>query len=365
MRQQLHSNYIRPASSSSAASTQKDSYRSSGNRNRRNRIRRGRTGITITPERGFVMALLFLGVPTISLGGLCFSLLQNNLRLSQTNEELNEIANEVKAEIDTLGEEIESLRERAGVPDSEKQSFIPASVEEDSANRLKREPKAESTQNNTNNASLLLPVRGDGSLAKSLPSLGKSSPSVPSVGGPENRAEAKNLLEDARRLVPELTRKLDSAKPALEKTLAAEAALPSGQPVAGRVEVSSEFGIRGNPFGSGGYELHEGMDFVGAVGDIIAASGDGVVTAAGPRGGYGITVIIDHGYGYETLYAHMSAKKVEKGDRVKRGQIIGYIGSTGRSSGPHLHYSIYKNEKAIDPRILLKLPENNLAEGPR
>ena len=350
MRQQLHSNYIRPASASSAASTKASNTQSRLSPSRRTRTRR--RNIAITPARGLSTALLFLGIPTLSLGGLCFSLLQNNLRLSQTNQELNEIANEVKAEIDTLGEEIEFIRERAGVPEGEvsgseqKQSAAPESAAPTGA--------VETLGGDVNTASLVLPVRGGGVLARNLPQ-----------GGPAIAVDAKDLLEDARRQVPELTRKLDSAKPALEKTLAKEAALPDGQPVVGRVEVSSEFGIRGNPFGGGGYEVHEGIDFVGEVGDIIAAAGDGVVKSSGPRGGYGITVILDHGYGYETLYAHMSETKVKEGDRIKRGQIIGYVGSTGRSSGPHLHYSIYKNEKAINPRTLLKLPENNLAAGPR
>ena len=360
MRQQLHSNYIRPASSSSAAST--SSLAKSKNlksKNRRARIRRGnQSGITITPARGFFMALLFLGVPTLSLGGLCFALLQNNLRLSQTNEELNEIANEVKAEVDSLGEEIDFLRERAGVPDSDLRSEIPSSTQKQPAKSVQSDKKAaeESVGLGSTNASMLTPVRGGGSLAKALPP----------QGGPARTAEAKDLLEDVKRQVPKLSQALDSdIKPALEKALAEEAALPSGQPVMGIADVSSEFGVRGNPFGGGGYEIHEGIDFVGEVGDIIAASGDGVVESSGPRGGYGITVTIDHGYGYETLYAHMSETKVKKGDRIKRGQIIGYIGSTGRSSGPHLHYSIYKDDKAINPRKLLKLAENNLADGAR
>ncbi|PZO61375.1 MAG: hypothetical protein DCF15_00080 [Phormidesmis priestleyi] len=158
--------------------------------------------------------------------------------------------------------------------------------------------------------------------------------------------------------MPELNKALDSAvKPALEDALAAEAAYPAGQPVVGSAEVSSEFGIRSNPFGGSGFEVHKGLDFVGEQGDIIAAAGDGVVTLAGQNGGYGIAVTLDHGNGYETLYGHMSKLRVQAGDRVKSGQIIGYIGSTGRSSGPHLHFSLYKGDIAIDPRTVLKLPE--------
>ncbi|MGD1863849.1 MAG: M23 family metallopeptidase [Phormidesmis sp.] len=308
------------------------------------------TGITITPLRGFFITLLFLGVPTISLGTMCLSLIQNNLRLSQQNDELEAIASEVKAEVDSLGEEIDSLKERAGVPVS------PQAVEETSKGDLTSSiGNSWSDSIQRSNSTTIESGEVNGFLASSLPR-----------GGPSKAVDPVDLLKDVQKQVPKLNQTLDtSIKPALEETLAEEAAYPNGQPVVGIVEVSSEFGIRGNPFGGGGYEVHEGLDFVGEYGDIIAATGNGVVTLAGPNGGYGNTVTIDHDYGYETLYAHMSEVKVKVGDTVKRGQIIGYIGSTGRSSGPHLHYGLYKNEKAINPRTLLILSENNLAQGPR
>lgn len=345
------------------------------------------TGITITPLRGFFMALLFLGIPTISLGSLCFTLLQNNLRLSEKNEELKEIATEVKADVDSLGEEIEYLRKRAGVGKGES---IPQKVTSKARSQDAEKTKATSrntpqissvsnaartagseaitetdspsasssrfTNTPTRNSSLGFPVRESDRLARTLPPR----------GGPSPQATALALLEDARDQVPELNKALDSAvKPALEEILAAEAAYPDGQPVVGEVELSSRFGLRGNPFGGGSYEMHEGLDFVGEQGDIIAATGDGKVTLAGRNGGYGISVTIDHGYGYETLYAHMSEMRVSVGDVVKRGQIIGYIGSTGRSSGPHLHYSVYKDKTAIDPEKVMVMPNHQLADGPR
>ena len=371
MRQQLHSSYKTP--NNQRLSTVKHSVLKQSTRKRQLHSRGESTEITVTPMRGFFIALLFLGVPTLSLGGLCFSLLQNNLRLTQTNSELSDIADEVKAEIDDLGEEIDSLKERAGVDSTEVDGAEVDSAKVDSNEAV--EPAASSDsqaskspsrgQDNlqsslpnmtVQSAAFVFPVRGGGSLARDLTPRGGPSPTV----------TALDLLRDAKQQVPELNKALDSAiKPALEKALAEEAAYPSGQPVVGRVIVSSEFGIRSNPFSGSGYEVHEGMDFVGDHGDIIAAAGDGVITLAGYNGGYGNTVTIEHGYGYETLYAHMSEVKVKVGDRIKRGQIIGHIGSTGRSSGPHLHYSLYKHDKAIDPRVLLKLPENTLAEGPR
>jgi murein DD-endopeptidase MepM/ murein hydrolase activator NlpD len=339
MRQQSHSSYVLP----------------SANKRRKRSLRKS-SGIKITSMRGFFTALLFLGVPTVSLGALCLALLQNNLQLSQTNDELNEIAKEVKAEVDSLDAEIDSLRERAGVTPDAAADVTTDSNPQANTRTLVHTRALSSTPGslsrlNSRNSSLGLPLGGS-DLGSDL------AEKLPPRGGPARAIDALDLLEDAKQQVPQLNRTLDSAiRPALEATLAEEAAFPDGQPVLGKGEVSSEFGIRSNPFGGGAYEVHEGIDFVGAQGDIIAATGNGVVTLAGENGGYGISVTIDHGYGYKTLYAHMSEKRVDVGDRVKRGQIIGHIGSTGRSSGPHLHYSIYKNDKSINPRTLLKLAE--------
>ncbi|MGB3298684.1 MAG: M23 family metallopeptidase [Phormidesmis sp.] len=337
MRQPLHSIYAPSAVQKRCERSRQESFRK---RTSELETSAAPAGITITPLRGFLMALLFLGIPTVSLGTLCFSLLQNNLQLSQTNDELSIIASEVTAEVDSLGEEIDSLRERAGVPADSRSSLKRSNSD---LSDLDSQPKARS-------ASLALPV----GLASNTSSIAGLSPR----GGVENIADAFDLLRDAKKQVPELNQALSLAvKPALEETLAQEAAQPVGQPFVGKVEISSEFGVRSNPFGGKGYEVHEGIDFAGEQGNIIAAAGDGKVTQSGNNGGYGISVTIDHGYGYKTLYAHMSKNRVQVGDRIKQGQIIGYIGSTGRSSGPHLHYGLYLNDKAINPRTLLKLSE--------
>ncbi len=295
-------------------------------------------GITITPLRGFFLTLLFLGVPTVSLGAMCLALIQNNLRLSEQNTELQVIASEVKAEVDSLDAEIETLRERAGVPREESQASSSPSVSTGDRQTSRQNRESASTSDNGFREADVL------------------TNAFPPRGGLANIVDPVSLLKDVQTQVPKLNRTLDtSIKPALEETLAAEAAYPDGQPIVGPVEISSEFGIRRNPFGGGGYETHEGIDFVSEYGDIIAATGDGVVTLAGPNGGYGNTVTIKHSGSYKTLYAHMSKVIVEVGDTVERGQIIGHVGSTGRSSGPHLHYSLYKDGTAINPRTLLKL----------
>lgn len=266
------------------------------------------------------------------------------------------MAAEVKADIDSLGKEIESLRKHAG--DLAGDAKLSADVRAATSSISKKRSGLSTVT--TRKASLGLPISGSGSPAKTWPPR----------GGLAQVANSLALLENAKLQVPELNKAVNLAiKPALEqaldKALAVKAAYPDGQPVVGLAEVSSSFGIRGNPFGGASYEVHEGIDFIGEQGDIIAATGNGVVTQAGFNGGYGISVTIDHGYGYETLYAHMSEKRVSSGDEVKRGQIIGYIGSTGRSSGPHLHYGIYKDNVAIDPAEIMASPERQMAVGPR
>jgi murein DD-endopeptidase MepM/ murein hydrolase activator NlpD len=96
--------------------------------------------------------------------------------------------------------------------------------------------------------------------------------------------------------------------------------------------------------------MHYGMDFTAPTGTEIYATGDGVVVnVERKRSGYGYNIVIDHGYGYRTRYAHMSKYIVRKGQKIKRGEVIGYVGNTGTSTGPHLHYEVEKNGKKINP----------------
>jgi len=118
-------------------------------------------------------------------------------------------------------------------------------------------------------------------------------------------------------------------------------------------KINNEFGYRRNPFGGRGYEFHSGMDIDGDRGDVIAVPANGTVTKAGWEGGYGNMIEIDHGNGLTTRYGHLSRIGVQPGDTVQRGQLIGLIGSTGRSTGPHLHYELRLNDKPINPRRFL------------
>lgn len=118
-------------------------------------------------------------------------------------------------------------------------------------------------------------------------------------------------------------------------------------------KINNEFGFRRNPFGGRAYEFHPGMDIDGERGDTVVAPANGTVIAAGYKGGYGNMVEIDHGNGLTTRYGHLSKIEASIGDVVTRGQVLAYVGSTGRSTGPHLHYELRLNDRPINPRHFL------------
>lgn len=129
------------------------------------------------------------------------------------------------------------------------------------------------------------------------------------------------------------------------------AATPAIQPVSNKdlSRIASGFGYRIDPVYKT-VKMHAGLDFAAPQGTPIYATADGVVRLAGNTGnGYGNHVIINHGYGYETLYGHQYRIKAKVGQKVKRGELIGWVGSTGKSTGPHLHYEVHKNKRHIDP----------------
>ena len=118
-------------------------------------------------------------------------------------------------------------------------------------------------------------------------------------------------------------------------------------------KINNEFGFRRNPFGGRSYEFHAGMDIDGERGDMVVAPGNGTVIKAAWSGGYGNMIEVDHGKGLTTRYGHLSKIEIAEGDTVTRGQLIGLVGSTGRSTGPHLHFELRLNDKPINPRRFL------------
>jgi murein DD-endopeptidase MepM/ murein hydrolase activator NlpD len=136
----------------------------------------------------------------------------------------------------------------------------------------------------------------------------------------------------------------------LNRTLAL---VPYRKPVIGEVEFTSGFGVRSDPF-LGRPAMHTGLDFRAASGDPVRATANGKVVSSGWAGGYGRMVEIDHGNGLSTRYGHLSEINVRVGDQIKIGQVIGAVGSTGRSTGPHLHYETRIDGDAVDPQKFLR-----------
>lgn len=125
--------------------------------------------------------------------------------------------------------------------------------------------------------------------------------------------------------------------------------LPAIKPCDGEISVHG-FGMRLHPI-LGVVKMHEGIDIITDIGTPVYAPGNGVVTFVGRRGGYGVALIIDHGYGYQTVYAHLSRIMVRYKQKVQRGELIAYSGNSGISTGPHLHYEVHYNGVKIDPEL--------------
>jgi murein DD-endopeptidase MepM/ murein hydrolase activator NlpD len=161
---------------------------------------------------------------------------------------------------------------------------------------------------------------------------------------------AENLNNLAKRVAYQ-NRSFDEIEDLIRNKEKLLASTPAIQPVSNKNlnRIASGFGYRIDPVYKT-TKFHAGLDFAAPQGVPIYATADGRVTTAGNSGnGFGNHVVITHGYGYETLYGHMFRVKARNGQTVKRGEIIGYVGNTGKSTGPHLHYEVHKNGKPLDP----------------
>jgi murein DD-endopeptidase MepM/ murein hydrolase activator NlpD len=166
--------------------------------------------------------------------------------------------------------------------------------------------------------------------------------SLPGTGGPALPLDANSLAELEGKMS-----QLERNMRAYESVLRERGYTPSVWPVVGKLE--SGFGGRRNPFGGSSYEFHSGQDIDASMGDPVVAGATGKVTLVGWQNGYGQLVVIDHGGGLTTRYGHLSHIDVIQGQTVERSQFIGRVGSTGRSTGPHLHYEIRINDEPVNP----------------
>jgi murein DD-endopeptidase MepM/ murein hydrolase activator NlpD len=176
----------------------------------------------------------------------------------------------------------------------------------------------------------------------------------PAMGGPENPGQPQDVavvLGSVESQFAQAQKQLDVLGALLEGEELAEASRPSRAPAPGYI--SSGFGTRADPF-TGGRDHHMGVDFDANFGDPVKAAGNGIVSFAGWKTGYGNTVIVDHGDGYQTLYGHNQRNLVRVGDVVRAGQEVAKVGSTGRSTGAHLHFEVHVNGRPVNPMAYLE-----------
>jgi murein DD-endopeptidase MepM/ murein hydrolase activator NlpD len=201
-------------------------------------------------------------------------------------------------------------------------------------------------------------------LASPIAARTKTVAQAPAVGGeyiPANSAETTaDLKADQQfRTLFQTWKKLDTATTGGQGAIA----IPSVQPVT-KLQFTSNFGIRSDPF-RGSAAMHAGVDIPGPVGTPIYATADGIIAHAERLGGYGNMVEINHGKGIATRYGHLSKILVSDGTRVQRGQLIALMGSTGRSTGPHLHYEVRIDGHAVNPIPFLTTADYLLASQDR
>lgn len=183
---------------------------------------------------------------------------------------------------------------------------------------------------------------------------------IPALGGPATDPEAGDMIgsnaqpttlssemRDIEARIADREQQLDFLETVLSNRQLQQDVYLSGRPIK-KGWMSSAYGQRKDPF-TGQTMWHQGVDFAGKMGSDIVAVAGGVVTWSGARYGYGDMVEINHGGGYSTRYAHNLENKVKVGDIVSKGQVIALMGSSGRSTGPHVHYEVYKNGRPVDP----------------
>lgn len=183
----------------------------------------------------------------------------------------------------------------------------------------------------------------------------------PGMGGPEKSLEEQSIdvtnilesLNDLESTIEDRKEKLTAVESMLINRTLQEQIIPEGHP-ATNGWISSLFGIRTDPI-SGKKEMHEGLDFAGKPGTPVSSIAAGIVTWSGPRYGYGNMIEISHGNGYITRYAHNKKNLVSVGDKVKKGEVIAVMGSTGRSTGTHVHIEVMHNGKLVNPKKYIVL----------
>ncbi len=284
------------------------------------------------------VALLFLGVAGFCVLGYAYLRAAAEAEEADTLRQLSRVQQE---EIDALAIETKKMMEHIYAVDelvemvTEKMELDPGMLENESLDGLQG-------QSYNSSPNMLHSAENHDSVRSSV----RSYESRAASGGVLERAVDNLALLQG--IVPERAETLDFVGEYVAKTQAQ----PSIWPARGRV--SSGFGVRSVPYSKSGYQFHTGVDIIGSHGSDILATAPGEVIFAGYRSSLGNLVIIDHGYGYETYYAHLSGFSVSVGDLVERGHRIGYMGASGRTTGTHLHYEVHRNGTPVNPANYMK-----------
>ncbi len=280
------------------------------------------------------VALLVLGVTGLCV--LSYAYLKAAAEAEEA-ETLRQLSRAQQEEIDALAVETQKMLEQIYAVDElvemvkEKLELEPGEIESDLQGGF-------TNQSANNNPNVLYAEEAQGTV--------RSYDSRSSSGGVMDRAV--DNLSVLQSFVPERAETLD----AVGEFVAQAEAKPSVWPARGRI--SSGFGVRRIPYSKSGYQFHTGVDIIGSYSSSIFATAPGTVTFSGYRGSLGNLIIIDHGYGYETYYAHLADFAVKAGDYVGRGQTIGHMGASGRTTGTHLHYEVHRNGSPVNPTNYMK-----------
>jgi murein DD-endopeptidase MepM/ murein hydrolase activator NlpD len=176
---------------------------------------------------------------------------------------------------------------------------------------------------------------------------------APAPVAPTSSSSPEGTFDVLKGLLGAIESRLASVKSKVESQQALARATPSIWPLAGWL--SSTFGARRDPF-DGGHDYHSGLDIAADRGTPVHATADGTIQSASYSGNYGNAVLVEHGYGISTRFGHLSKIAVRQGQKVRRGEVVGYVGATGRATSPHLHYEILLNGRPVNPLSLLARP---------